>query len=628
MGLTYREVKGSPLTFEEMDNNFRYFTGSQDIVTVTSSLSTNDLIGGDSQGGRTILIDNGSNNVNIICDGNIRANYQRLGTGTVTFITGSGRTLASPQGFSLTSQYEGASLTFSGSKDILTKGGSLFFFDGDDPEIKSGNYELAEYTADNLEFYLSASGDYLKVILPNPEARPQDYWYNVKVDLRNLPGDPSNYKYIAKRLIPGASSDADPYEFTTGNDYLYLQIKSYEENINVDSIGVELIAQDGGGTQVDGLIFRFPVFSSPISLITGSTISLATDFHTSSIAAGSSSVTFGVPFAAGQLWDEKLVSLEDISGSPVEFQRETTGKWIESGSIQWVQFKAMAASSSQYIVKVSGSQVESPTGSALITSSSNYNWTMSAGDYTINLGTGSNSPITSITKGNELVASSSINSKGLYLIVSDSALTASGQLAQFHSSSLTSSIESVGPVSSCIKFEGFYVSGSTKIAKHITRIESHKGKDGINISHTLVFTEPTDNIWFKEAGWELDTPQPDIAIFNTTTSSYETVRTSNMSSVNTASIIQESYKMFGYDAGYTDYFCLKEDGTTVFSGSAMGDWGGSITSNKEGLIWGIQDAHRQHPKEIRITDNKLNLLLYSSGSGSIGELDFRNSTCF
>ena len=130
MGLTYREEKGSPLTFEEMDNNFRYFTGSQDIVAVTSSLSTNNLIGGDSQGGRTILIDNGSNNVNIVCDGNIRANYQRLGTGTVTFVAGSGRTLASPQGLSLTSQYEGASLTFSGSTDILTKGGSLFFLMG------------------------------------------------------------------------------------------------------------------------------------------------------------------------------------------------------------------------------------------------------------------------------------------------------------------------------------------------------------------------------------------------------------------------------------------------------------------------------------------------------------------
>jgi hypothetical protein len=650
MGLTFRDQKGTPLTFSELDNNFSYFTGSytntgtisgsfegngdklvinkQRILDTTSSFSTSDLIDGRTQEGASILVDNGSNDIQITCNGNVSANYQKLGTGKITFVAGIGRTLETPQGNVLNYQYEAANLAFSASKDIVIKGGGIFFFDDGDPEIKSGNYELSEFTADNLNPNLSASGNYLKVTLPNQTSRAQDRWFPFKVDLTNLPGDPGNYQYIVKRLIPGATGNSNSYTFTTGNDYLYLQAKSYLENIDTNTIGIDLIAQDGFGVQQDRVIFSFKNESVISPLITGSTIQLTTDFHTSSLYANSSSVVFGVPFAPGQLWDEKLVSLETSGGSPIEFQRETTGKWIESGSIQWVQFRAMAASSSQYVIKISGSQVEAPTGTALITSSSNYNWTMSAGDYTINLGTGSNSPITSITKGNELVASSSINSKGLYLIVSDSAPTASGQLVQFHSSSLTSSVESVGPISSCIKFEGFYVSGSTKIAKHITRIESHKGKDGINISHTLVFTEPTNNIWFKEAGWELETPQPDIAIFNATTSSYEDIRTSSMSSLSTASIIQESFKMFGYSAGYTDYFCLKEDGSTVFSGSAMGDWGGSITSNKEGLVWGIQDAHRQHPKEIRITDNKINLLIYSSGSGNIGELDFRNSTCY
>ena len=362
-------------------------------------------------------------------------------------------------------------------------------------------------------------------------------------------------------------------------------------------------------TFIDSVIYQFEV--EPTSSYTSDiTSSLITDFHSSTLSAGSSSVVFGVPFAPGKLWDEKLVSLETSNGSPIEFQREVTGKWIESGSIQWVQFRTIADSNSQYVIKISGSQVETPTGTPLIQSSSNYAWTMSAGDYTLNLGTGSNSPINSIT-------------------------TASGQLAQFNSSSLTSSVESIGPISSCIKFEGDYTtSGGIRVAKHITRLESHKGKDGVNISHTLVFTEPTNNIWFKEAGWELETPPPSTSIFNTTASNYETVRTSSMESLSTASMVQESFKMFGYSAGYTNYFCLKENGVTVFSGSAMGDWGGYVTSNKEGLIWGIQDAHRQHPKEIRILGSedsargKINLLIYSSGSGNIGELDFRNSTCY
>ena len=42
MGLTYRDIKGSPLSFDEMDNNTRHFTGSHSItgsLTLTSTLT-------------------------------------------------------------------------------------------------------------------------------------------------------------------------------------------------------------------------------------------------------------------------------------------------------------------------------------------------------------------------------------------------------------------------------------------------------------------------------------------------------------------------------------------------------------------------------------------------------------
>ena len=41
MALTYRSTKGSPLTIEEIDNNFAYFTGSHSItgsLTISGSL--------------------------------------------------------------------------------------------------------------------------------------------------------------------------------------------------------------------------------------------------------------------------------------------------------------------------------------------------------------------------------------------------------------------------------------------------------------------------------------------------------------------------------------------------------------------------------------------------------------
>ena len=131
MGLTFREVKGSPLTFKEMDDNFRFFTGSytntgtisgsfagvgdelvinpQRILSnATSSFNMSDLVDGRSQSGLTILVENVSSNINITCDSAINVNYQRLGTGKITFVAGSGRTLSSPQGNELGYPYEGA----------------------------------------------------------------------------------------------------------------------------------------------------------------------------------------------------------------------------------------------------------------------------------------------------------------------------------------------------------------------------------------------------------------------------------------------------------------------------------------------------------------------------------------
>ena len=45
MALTYRSDKGSPLTTDELDNNFRYFTGSQAVtgsLVVIEPLTTKD----------------------------------------------------------------------------------------------------------------------------------------------------------------------------------------------------------------------------------------------------------------------------------------------------------------------------------------------------------------------------------------------------------------------------------------------------------------------------------------------------------------------------------------------------------------------------------------------------------
>ena len=51
-------------------------TINQLLYTTTSSFSTSDLLNDEEQNGKHVLIDNGSNNINVICDGSINSFYQ------------------------------------------------------------------------------------------------------------------------------------------------------------------------------------------------------------------------------------------------------------------------------------------------------------------------------------------------------------------------------------------------------------------------------------------------------------------------------------------------------------------------------------------------------------------------
>lgn len=69
MGLTYRSDLNRPLTNTEIDNNFRYFTGSHDItgsLTVSGSLTvigSNTITGSFIASGSSFIINNNSGSI-------------------------------------------------------------------------------------------------------------------------------------------------------------------------------------------------------------------------------------------------------------------------------------------------------------------------------------------------------------------------------------------------------------------------------------------------------------------------------------------------------------------------------------------------------------------------------------
>jgi hypothetical protein len=97
-------------------------TGAIGVVQLTNSTTTNfstsDLIGGLSQNGRHIIIDNGVNNITVDINSNVTSSYQVVGTGTVTF-TASTSTLQAPSGAVINTQYGSASVSYFSTNKIV-----------------------------------------------------------------------------------------------------------------------------------------------------------------------------------------------------------------------------------------------------------------------------------------------------------------------------------------------------------------------------------------------------------------------------------------------------------------------------------------------------------------------------
>ena len=89
-------------------------------------------------------------------------------------------------------------------------------------------------------------------------------------------------------------------------------------------------------------------------------------------------------------------------------------------------------------------------------------------------------------------------------------------------------IERAGPVAACVRFEGFYTTADgANLARHITRVEAFAGQPFARVTHTLVLTNDTNEVWFKEIGWELaasagERPQ---AVFGTSRDDFHKTQT-------------------------------------------------------------------------------------------------------
>jgi len=94
-------------------------------ITITTSISITTATldaNGIRQDGRHVVIDNGVNAINLTCNGGVTTSYGKVGTGAITFVQGSGRTLVQLTGTAILNGIAGseAKLWSNGTTDYLT----------------------------------------------------------------------------------------------------------------------------------------------------------------------------------------------------------------------------------------------------------------------------------------------------------------------------------------------------------------------------------------------------------------------------------------------------------------------------------------------------------------------------
>ena len=380
-------------------------------------------------------------------------------------------------------------------------------------------------------------------------------------------------------------------------------------------------------------------------------------------------VRFGLPVPRGSLWREDGLKVVEATGRDIPFQLETAGKWSESGSIKWIWIDALITGKDGdliYVVPETGKKkslfprllsVDGETGKLVVKTG--------AAEYTVGKDGGL---IKEIRCKNRLIAGEG-RGRGLYVVDHE------GRIGKASDRNASMKIESTGPVSAVIRIEGDYVTDEGEnLARHITRLTFTAGRTEVGITHTLVITRNTGDVWFRDIGWEFEVypgAEPRGSFSMTPANSRnpaegkvileeweamadgkgqvkketeEKVVSVDLGNGRVYSSIQKEGVTLGLKPiiySWTrknpstpwipflrgsNVALLKEEGKEepLFNGERIGDWS-AVEGGNGGLVFSCRDASAQHPKEMELSRNSINMKLFSySASGN--ELDFKMKT--
>jgi len=448
----------------------------------------------------------------------------------------------------------------------------------------------------------------LTVRVGSSALRAGERW--LRADLRVLPQKAPLHRVRVRASLFGLGK-GDPLEQLTatptrGEGRLYVDLRRH--GLKQARVVVEML-EDGALADVAEFIVEAEPGPSPLA--PGQRIPIEVDWPAGGDALTSWPVTVCVPFARGALWDAANVRLVDGKGFAQRQQREVLGRWGPDGAIKWLRFDAVVSRGEEYFIEATPAGRRPAAGPAVSVREEAGRVLVGAGGVEYVLGVGA-SPIHEMRMDGQIVARSA-GARGLYLI------DQKGRLACASADGETMRVEAAGPNAACVRFEGDYrTADGEALARHITRVEVSL-KSFVRMTHTLVLTRDTNEIWFRDIGWEFAVaPGADAkALFAASREDWREALAAPVPAGDGAIMVQDSHYSLGHGE---NHFEIVAGGKRIAEGEECGDWG-AVSGAAAGLLIGCRDAARQHPKDLEIRGDRVCLRLYSPRGGA--ELDFR-----
>jgi hypothetical protein len=325
-------------------------------------------------------------------------------------------------------------------------------------------------------------------------------------------------------------------------------------------------------------------------------------------------VTFGVPFKRSEFHDVDGFSIVDGNGKAVPCQIVKAGDW-EDGSLRWAQVDFKAQLDREYFLtrtarveaKDDIKHLETADGIAVETGAARYFFRRDAGCFeSLDLDVNGNGKF----EDNERLVR---NARDAFYV-----LDSKGRRGLLRGKALT--VENNGRRHAVIRVEGDYLTadGATN-ATGVVYFHFYAGNPAVRLSHKLIVTENTNELWFRDIGCDipLAVEKGATVSFNSSHDDPRAALTQKLAQNGRAWMAQRDFPHFG---STNNVAAVGFDAKVSNLAGACGDWA-DVSSKRWGLAAQVPGFAEQFPKAFRVSNATFSIKLWDGESS--GELDFR-----